>query len=74
MTISTHVTKVLRVGLGDGLRLAARARLTGLCIEGEKHCFPGPDMPLVGEGGRGERFKDGEVEKVKGDGIPPEEV
>jgi len=43
-------------------------------MEGEKHCFPGPQIPLVGEGGRGDRFKaDGDEEKVRGEGIPPEE-
>ena len=69
----TNVTKVLRVGLGEGLRLAFRAKHTGTCIEGEKHCFPGPQIPLVGEGGSGDKFNaDGEEENVRGEGIPPE--
>ena len=70
----THVTNVRRVGLGEGLLLAFRARHTGTCMEGEKHCFPGPQIPLVGDGGRGDRFSDaGDADIVSGEGIPPEE-
>jgi hypothetical protein len=59
----------LRVGLELGLGEKERLVGTGICMEGEKHCFPvtlllfGPPPPLVGEG-------DGEGE-VRGEGNGP---
>lgn len=72
---STHVTNVLRVGLGDGLKLTGLIAIgIGACIDGEKHCFPVELRPRlrVGEGGKGDKFNmhdDGDI--VSGDGIPP---
>ena len=48
----------LELGLGEKERLG-----TGICIEGEKHCFPVAELLLVGDG-------EGEGE-VRGEGNGP---